>query len=248
MIAYAASDASVLLPLKDALVSELEALGMGAVVDLEARFTPSMAYCSDNGFALDVEGWCRHANEAARRLEEARKTCEELAPDPPEEGWTWAWSASNHRKVGRAFEILGARVEKRNGTGHYITDEAALKAIKRPEEARELAADILAYREHEKFVTTWGNSWFTEPETVSKGKTKGRIKQGSPGHLQVVDGRVHTKLNQLVATGRWSSKSPQPAEPASGPQEILHRAPGAQTSRRRLRSSGVCRCRLHRRR
>ena len=43
---------------------------------------------------------------------------------------------------------------------------------------------------------------------VSRGKTKGKIKQGSPGHLQVVDGRVYTKLNQLVATGRGSSRSP----------------------------------------
>ena len=208
MVAYAASDASVLLSLKDALVSELEALSMGAVVDLEARFTPSMAYCSDNGFALDVEGWRRHADETARCLEEARETCEALAPDPPEGGWTWAWSASNHRKVGKALEMLGAKVEKRPGTGHYITDEAALKAIKRPKEAKELAAAILTYREREKFVTTWGNSWFREPEVVSKGKTKGKIKQGSPGHLQVVNGRVHTKLNQLVATGRGSSKSP----------------------------------------
>jgi DNA polymerase I-like protein with 3'-5' exonuclease and polymerase domains len=248
MVAYAASDASVLLPLKDALVSELEALGMGAVVDLEARFTPSMAYCSDNGFGLDVDGWRRHADEAARRLEEARKTCDALAPDPPAVGWEWAWSASNHRKVGRALEMLGAKVEKKVGTGNYITGEAALKAIKRPKEARELAAAILAYREHEKFVTTWGNSWFREPETVSKGKTKGRIKQGSPGHLQVVNGRVHTKLNQLVATGRGSSRPPQPTEPASGPPEVLHRAPRAQTSRRRLLASGVCRCRLRRRR
>ena len=208
MVAYAALDASVLLPLNNALVSELEAMGMSVVMDLEARFTPSMAYCSDNGFALDVEGWRRHADEAVRHLEEARKTCEALAPDPPEEGWTWAWSASNHRKVGRALETLGANVEKRAGTGNYITDEAALKAIKRPKEARELAAAIMAYREHEKFVTTWGNSWFREPETVSKGKTKGKIKQGSPGHLQIVNGRVHTKLNQLVATGRGSSKSP----------------------------------------
>jgi DNA polymerase-1 len=208
MISYAAADAAVLLPLKDALLSELDNLGMGKVVDLEARFTPAMAYCSDNGFALDVEGWRSHAAASASALEEARRRCDDLAPEPPEDGWVWSWNASNHRKVGKALELLGAKVEKRPGTGNYETGEAALKAIKRPQKAKEHAEAILSYREHEKYVTTWGDSWFREPEVVSKGKTKGKIKQGSPDHLQIVDGLVYTKMNQLVATGRGSSKSP----------------------------------------
>jgi DNA polymerase I len=106
------------------------------------------------------------------------------------------------------LELLGAKVERNSSTGNYKTDEAALSAIKRPKKANELAEAILDYRAHEKYVTTWGESWFKYPEVVKKGKTKGKIKQGSPSHLQIVDGRVYTKHNQLVATGRGSSKSP----------------------------------------
>jgi len=208
MIFYAALDTAVLIPLRDAIVKELDAIGMGRVVDLEARFTPAMSYCSDNGFSLDVEGWRKHAHDAEEALREAKAKCDRLAPNPPEEGWVWSWNASNHRKVGRALELLGAKIEKSQSTGNYKTDEAALKAIKRPKKAKELASAILDYRAYEKYVTTWGESWFREPEVVSKVKTKGKIKQGSPGHLQVVDGRVYTKHNQLVATGRGSSKSP----------------------------------------
>jgi len=208
MISYAAEDAAILLPLKDAVIAELENLGMTKIVDLESRFTPAMTYCMDNGFALDVEGWREHARQARESLEKAKAKCDELAPEPPEEAWVSSWNASNHRKVGRALELLGAKVEKKKGTGNYVTGEAELKAIKRPKKAKELAAAILEYRQHEKFVTTWADGWFRDPAVSSRGKTKGKVKQGSPDHLQVVDGRVYTKLNQLVATGRGSSRSP----------------------------------------
>jgi DNA polymerase I len=211
MISYAAIDAAILLPLKDKIIAELGNIGMEKVVDVEARFTPAMSYCSDNGFVLDVEGWHEHAREAKKALQEAKALCDRIAPEPPDaqdEDWEWSWNASNHRKVGRALELLGAKVDKSQSTGNYKTDEAALKAIKHPKKAKALAEAILDYRAHEKYVTTWGQSWFREPEVVSRGKTKGKIKQGSPGHLQVVDGRVYTKLNQLVATGRGSSRSP----------------------------------------
>jgi DNA polymerase I-like protein with 3'-5' exonuclease and polymerase domains len=210
MVSYAAEDAAVLLPLKDVLITELENLGMGKIVELEAWFTPSMTYCSDNGFAIDVEGWKEHARDAQTALEGAKVECDRLAPEPPEgeAGWEWSWNASNHRKVGKALELLGAKVEKNPKTGYYKTDEAALKDIKRPKEAKELAESILVYRAHEKYVTTYGEGWFREPETVRRGKTKGKVKGGSPDHLQIIEGRVHTKLNQLVATGRGSSKSP----------------------------------------
>jgi len=210
MISYADLDAAVLLPLRDALVSELEALGMGPVVDLEARFTPSMAYCSDNGFALDVEGWRHHAAKMEETLAEAKAELDRLAPEVPpgvkfEE---WKWGTSDHRRVGLALELVGAKVDKRERTGNYITDEAALKAIKRPKKAKELAEAILRYREADKVVTTWGNSWFKPPEVVSRGPTKGKVKQGSPQHLRVIDGRAYSTFNQLVATGRGSSRDP----------------------------------------
>jgi len=208
MVEYAAKDTSVLIGLKDTIVSELEALSMGKVVDLEARFTPAMAYCADNGFAVDTEGWMEHTEAAEKALKEAKEACDSLAPERPEGTPEWAWNGSSHRKVGKALELLGAKVEKRASSGNYITDEVALKAIKEPKKARDLAQAILRYREHDKYVTTYGKSWFREPEVVKKGKTAGKVKNGSPDHLQVVDGRAYTKLNQLVVTGRGSSKMP----------------------------------------
>jgi DNA polymerase-1 len=206
MVEYAAKDAAVLLPLKDKMVSELEDLGMGKVVELEARFTPSMAYAADNGFALDLEGWKQHAKEAREALEEAEAECNRIAPDPPEDitNGAWAWNASNHRKVGRALEPLGATVDKHPNTGNYITNEVALKAIKKPAKAKRLAEAILHYRLCEKYVTTWGENWFREP-WLNK---EGRVHQTSPDHLIVVGDRVYAKFNELVATGRGSSRQP----------------------------------------
>src|SRR5215203_972058 len=214
MINYAALDTSILLPLKDALLAELENLGMGRVVEIESRFTPAMAYCADNGFALDVEAWKKHAAQASSELAAAKEKCDQLAPDPNsaipegEDPIVWSWNASNHRKVGLALETLGAKVEKNQSTGYYKTDEAALRALKRPKRAKELAEAILEFRAHEKYVTTYGETWFRAPEVAKQGKNKGKVKQGSPGHMMVVGGRVHTQHNQLVATGRGSSKSP----------------------------------------
>jgi DNA polymerase I-like protein with 3'-5' exonuclease and polymerase domains len=206
MIEYAGRDAAVLIPLKDYLVTKLEDVGMGAVVDVEARFTPSMAYCSDNGFALDIEGWKKHATEALKIRDQAAAECDRLAGDPPEDisGGVWGWSASNHHKVGRALKKLGATVSTNEETGNYMTSEAELKKIKSPKKAVELVEAILKYRSVEKYVTTWGENWFKEPRLNKKGK----IAQGSPDHLIVVDGRAYTKLNQLVATGRGSSRYP----------------------------------------
>ena len=214
MISYAALDTSILLPLKDALLEELSNLGMERVVDIESRFTPAMAYCADNGFALDVEAWKKHAAQASSELAAAKEKCDQLAPDPNsatpegEDPIFWSWNASNHRKVGLALETLGAKVEKNQSTGYYKTDEAALRALKRPKRAKELAEAILEFRAHEKYVTTYGETWFRAPEVAKQGKNKGKVKQGSPGHMMVVGGRVHTQHNQLVATGRGSSKSP----------------------------------------
>ena len=82
MISYAAIDAAILLPLKDKFIAELGNIGMEKVVDVEARFTPAMSYCSDNGFALDVEGWHVHAREAKKALQEAKAMCDRIAPNP----------------------------------------------------------------------------------------------------------------------------------------------------------------------
>ena len=205
MVEYTAKDAAVLLPLKEKLFAALEELGMTAVADLEARFTPSMTWCATNGFKLDIEGWKEHARRAKEKLQEARARCDELAGDPHEEIGRWGWNASNHRKVGQALEALGAKVHKREETGNYITDEAALTAIKSPKKAKELARAILEHRSIEKYVTTWGENWFKEPKVSQR---SGKIPSGKPDHLMVVDGRVYSKYNQLVVTGRGSSKHP----------------------------------------
>ena len=208
MVSYAAEDARILLPLKETIIAELENLRMRKIVDLESRFTPAMTYAADNGFAIDEEAFKQHAAASIERRLEAKKACYALAPPLPEGLDSWVWNGSSHRKVGRALELLGAKVKKNPKTGHYKTSEKDLKAIKRPKKARDLAAAILRYREDDKYVSTYGESWFRLPEISSQGKTKGKIKQGSPDHAQILHGRVYTKLNQLVATGRGSSRSP----------------------------------------
>jgi DNA polymerase I-like protein with 3'-5' exonuclease and polymerase domains len=201
MAYYAATDASILLPLKDKLLELLADIGMEEVAENEARFSTALAYCSDNGFALDVEGWRENTIKAKEAVYYLQEQCNKLAGEPPEDVGEWAWSASNHRKVGWALEGLGAKVEKKAKTGNYITSESALKAIKSPPAAALLAETILEFRGYDKHANTWGASWFAVPKVNRKGKP-------NPDHLQVVGGRVHSKFNQLVASGRGSSTCP----------------------------------------
>jgi DNA polymerase I len=198
---YALKDAEVLLPLKEAMMKKVKELGLERVVELECRATPAIAYCEDNGFALDVEGWreqaCRAAEEAARIKDE----CSALAPPVSEGDDQEEWNWGSTKQLGQALELLGASMP-RHPTGNYKTDDATLKAITSPEPAVRLVQAVLRYREAKKSASTWGTGWFDLPKKKPKGKKFDKSRQ------IIVDGRVFSSFMQVVKTGRMSSSAP----------------------------------------
>jgi DNA polymerase I-like protein with 3'-5' exonuclease and polymerase domains len=198
-VRYALQDAEILVPLKEAMMRRVRDLGIERVTELEARFLPALAYCENNGFALDVEGWRQQATHAAEEAREAAAECDALAPPVPigaaREGWNWG----STQQVSEALELLGTRLPKTE-KGNPRTNDAALKAVASPENAARLAQALLRHREAKKKASTWGLGWFDPP------KKKG--KKFDKGHQFVVDGRVFTSFRQVVRTGRMSSSQP----------------------------------------
>jgi DNA polymerase-1 len=198
-VRYSLKDAEILIPLEEAMMRRVRELRLEKVAALEARFLPALAYCENNGFALDTEGWrgqVLHATEEAERL---KAQCDALAPPIPEgekrDGWNWG----SPKQLGQALKLLGAKVPK-TVKGNRKTDDATLKGISSPENATRLAQAVLRYREMSKSVNTWGMGWFEPP------KRKG--KKFDKSHQFVVDGRAFSSLRQVVSTGRMSSSQP----------------------------------------
>ena len=50
-----------------------------------SRVTPALAYCENNGFALDTAGWREQAEEAREEERRLKAECDELAPPIPED-------------------------------------------------------------------------------------------------------------------------------------------------------------------
>jgi DNA polymerase-1 len=200
-ISYSLRDAEILVPLKEAMMARVRELGLERVAELESRVTPAIAYCENNGFALDTEGWRDQALRAIEEAERIKAECDALAPPVPEgegrEGWNWG----STKQLGEALELLGAALPK-HPTGNYKTDDATLKGIESPKAATELARAVLRYREAKKSASTWGLGWFDPP------KKKPRGKRFDKSHQLVVGGRVYSSFHQVVKTGRMSSSRP----------------------------------------
>jgi DNA polymerase I len=179
-------------------------LGLERTIDLESRVTPALASYESNGFALDTGGWREQAHRATEEEVRLKAECDALAPPLPEDArWKeWGWSPSNHRKVGKALELLGAEVEKNPKTGNYKTGEEKLKKIDSPPEAARLGEAILQYRRAAKDASTWGMGWLNLPKKPARGK------KFDKSHQFIISDRVYTSFNQVVKTGRMSSEQP----------------------------------------
>ena len=198
-VRYALQDAEILISLKERMMRRVLELGLGRVADLEARFLPALAYCENNGFALDTEGWREQAARAAETADAAATECDTLAPPVPEGTGRPVWNWGSNKQVSEALELLGARLPKTD-KGNPRTNDAALKAVASPENAARLARALLRHREARKKVSTWGLGWFEPP------KRKG--EKFDKGHQFVVDGRAFTSFRQIVRTGRMRSSQP----------------------------------------
>ncbi len=80
-IAYAARDAAILLPLAERLRKRLSREGLEAVMDLEMRALPAVAWLELTGAPFDAEQWRALAERAEADRDGAVAAIAELAPD-----------------------------------------------------------------------------------------------------------------------------------------------------------------------
>ncbi len=85
MLAYAAEDARVLLPLREALEEKLLAADQERAVEIEERALLAGIEMAHNGVAVDKRRWLGIVEEAGKGLDGLRTTLDDLVGDPPEE-------------------------------------------------------------------------------------------------------------------------------------------------------------------
>jgi DNA polymerase I-like protein with 3'-5' exonuclease and polymerase domains len=145
---YAALDAEVLLPLYEALDSQVREAGMARVADIEGRCLPAVVWMASAGVGFDPAAWAALAGEAGVRSASLLSQLEAAAPDRPGHlaALGCAWNFDSPEQVLEALWLLGFEVQS--------TDDDVLAGVHHP-----LAGLLREYRAARKLVTTYGPSW-----------------------------------------------------------------------------------------
>jgi DNA polymerase I len=145
MIAYAAKDVEVLIPLYEALKAKIEAADLTYVAEIEHRALPAVVWMSSAGVPVDADVWREHARKTeadATRLEDELKA---LAPEHPDGK---VWNFGSHQQVRKAAKLLGVNLPD-------TRDETLALYAKE----HEFIAALRAYRKASKLVSTYGAGW-----------------------------------------------------------------------------------------
>ncbi len=193
-IYYALKDTAILIRLKEVLEEHLSELGLLGIADIEHRALLGVTWAENNGMPFDKEAWLKLAEENAQEAKRLKEEIDRYAPEHPKEGGKWNWNSNP--QIVEALGLLGFDTSKlpKTGSGNPSASESALKSIKSPEQAKELAQAILRYRVVQKLASTYGEKW-TKPAKPTD-------------HERVVGGRVYTSSRQMVSTGRMASRRP----------------------------------------
>lgn len=193
-IDYALKDTKIVLPIDEILEERLSELGLLKVVELEHRTLLGVTWAENNGIPFDRGAWLELAEENAKEAQRLKAEINRYAPAHPEEGKEWNFNSGPQTVA--TLELLGFDTSKlpKTDSGKPSTSELALKSIKTPRQAKDLAQGILRYRTVQKLVSTYGEKWM-QP-----------AKSGDP--KRVIGDRVYTSFRQVVSTGRMASRKP----------------------------------------
>lgn len=140
MLAYAAEDSRILVPLVEAFETKIGKADLISVVDIECRMLPAVTWMSSSGVPFDAEGYGSYLHQREGELRTLKAKLDDLSPNHPESG-SWNWNSP--QQVVRAFELLGIDLPD--------TKEDTLSRIDKP-----LAKALLDYRKTSKLVSTYG--------------------------------------------------------------------------------------------
>lgn len=180
---YAARDAEVLLPLRQALRPRLVDAGLTRVAKLEFDVAPVVAAMENIGVGLDVEGWHRILAGMKVQHEALSKELQEiLAPTRKQlallPDLVPALNLNSTQQLRASLAELGVEVPD--------THENTLLGVR---DRHPVVARILEYRGIQKAISSYG--------------------EGLLAHVHPQTGRIHANFQQLVTTtGRFSCSSP----------------------------------------
>jgi DNA polymerase-1 len=107
MLAYAAADTKVLLPLAEALTLKAKEAKLELAAEIEGRAFSAIAWMANAGLPFDREGWTEHLKELEQEKRLLTKELDELAPERPG-GKARNWNS--HLQVKEAFELAGVKL------------------------------------------------------------------------------------------------------------------------------------------
>src|SRR5688572_27215225 len=107
MLAYAANDTKVLLPLAEALSLKAKEADLELAAEIECRALPAIAWMANAGLPFDREGWTEHLEGLEKEKSLLTKELDGLAPEHPG-GKARNWNS--HVQVKEAFESAGVRL------------------------------------------------------------------------------------------------------------------------------------------
>ncbi|MHB9089952.1 MAG: DNA polymerase, partial [Chloroflexota bacterium] len=179
-LAYAASDAAVLLPLWREVGKRAGDLGLEACIDLENSALPAVAWLEYSGAPFEPALWTKVADFNANASEEALSVLGRMVADLAENGMRVStppnWDSP--KQVLALLHSLDINVER---TGRDV-----LLTVK---DKHPIVPALLEYRRLSKLASTYGHTFLK--------------------HVHPLTGRIHSDWHQVGAeSGRMSSRNP----------------------------------------
>lgn len=195
VLQYAADDVKYLKQIMDSQRAEAEKKGLLEAIELNNKFVPVIAYLEMSGFKLDTEKWMEKVNkdkEALKQQEEKLNNYiieHNITPfiDPQlflfdtKRKPLINWNSS--QQVIKLFKYLGIDTKIVDPDTGDVKDSVESTVLKKQQ--HEIIPIYLGYKELQKRVSTYGENWLK--------------------YVHPVTGRIHTKFQQWMSTGRMSS-------------------------------------------
>lgn len=176
---YAASDVCTLDVIRNMQWKRIAKYGLEEALDLEMQFIKPLAEMELNGIELDVVKWRVIMGDAKKEAVALKQNIEDSLRCTQDQTTLFGVSSIN---IDSPKQLLASL--NKLGIKMEKTDEEALSRYK----GHKTIDAILKYRKLNKLVTTYGEA------VVNRINPK--------------TGRLHTRFNQMVQTGRMSSNSP----------------------------------------
>ncbi|MDB5308810.1 MAG: hypothetical protein JWO38_3012 [Gemmataceae bacterium] len=185
-LAYAAADATVLLPLAEALKEKLAAANLTETAEREMKAVPGIAWAAP--LRVDVSAWEALASAAEQDVDRLTNEMNDLAPNKGALWGGWKWSSPEQAKL--AFKSLGVELES--------TEDAVLAAVTHP-----LGALFRQFRSAAKKVGTYGRDWLIE--YAPTGRVMASWQQLGQDDKSVDTGRMSCTAPNLQQVPRGSA-------------------------------------------